>query len=361
MLQLPSRSIIKSMKEYFVKAMKKSENFPDDFIAEMERTWAQQNEFDRVSQRQELDQFVSDTEEKIESLTKYEEVIQRWLSRYGINKEVRKNELGQLEIAAPELPESIPNLPTDYGYKGGAARAILEHALGLPYSEPRDLDIVFLGEKEDKIISKQLANRYMPEDYAYGHGVEPLEDNYFETRDFTLNEVLYDGQKIICTRQCLTDLMRNIVRFTDYEKSDSFRGDRFFINPKLLAKAVRMVAYARDKGKKLASITNEIDSLQELYIDDFHLALHLDRAMEQGAGVASEYVRIMNEKGFIPSKIETPAACLKYLLGRTKFIFRCCRKSEIDSESEFIKELEDKFLENTPLSPVPFWKQKRTE
>ena len=347
------------MKEYFAEAFANSERISDDFTAEIERIIAQHSESDRVSQRQEQDQNLSVVEEKIEPLSKYEEVLQKWLSRYGVEAVVRKNESGQLELVVAELPKAIPNLPAGYGYKGGAARAILEHSLGLPYSEPRDLDIVFLGGDEDKDVSDQLAKQYMPDDFAHGYGVEQLEENYFATRDFTLNEVLYDGRKIVCTRQCLTDLLRNIVRFTDYEKDESYYGDEFFINPKLLAKAVRMVAHARDRGKERAAITGEIDSLQELYVDDFHLALHLDRAMEQGAGVAREYVRIMNEKGFIPSDIETVEDCFEYLLGRTDFIFRCAPEPEIEEESEFVSALADEFLEDTPLSPVPLWKQKR--
>lgn len=347
------------MKEYFAEAFANSPRVPDAFMAEIEKILAQHTESDRVSQRQEQDQRVSIVEEKTEALSKYEEVIQKWLSRYGVEAKVQKNESGQLEVDVSELPKSIPDLPAGYGYKGGAARAILEHSLGLPYSEPRDLDIVFLGGDEDRNVSNQLAERYMPDDFVHGHGVESLENNYFTTRDFTLNEVLFDGRKILCTRECLTDLLRNIVRFTNYEKNTSYYGDEFSVNPKLLAKAVRMVAHARDRGKEKATIAGEKDSLQELYVDDFHLALHLDRAMEQGAGVAREYVRIMNENRFIPSDIETVEDCFEYLLGRTNFIFRCAPEPEIKEESEFVSALADEFLVDTPLSPVPLWKQKR--
>jgi len=347
------------MKEHILNAVAGSERVSADFMNEIRKISERHAESDRVSQRREQDKNVAIVEEKIEPLSRYEKVIHKWLSRYGVEAEVRKNESGQLEIAVTELPESIPDLPEGYGYKGGAARAILEHSLGLPHSQPRDLDIVFLGKEEDKDLSDQLAEQYMPDDHAHGHGVESLHDNYFETRDFTLNEVLYDGHKIICTRQCLTDLLRNIVRFTDHVKKESYYGDDFFIHPKLLAKAVRMVAHARDHGKERASITGEIDELQELYVDDFHLALHLDRAMEQGPGVAREYVRIMNEKGFIPSDIKTVEDCFEYLLGQTDFIFRCAPEPKISGEPEFVSVLAEEFLGDTPLSPVPLWKQKK--
>lgn len=347
------------MREHFAKAFEKRESVSDDFAAEIQLILSKYTELERVQAIKEQDQNISVVEERVESLSKYEEVIQKWLARYGVEAEVRKNSSGQLELVTVELPETIPSLPADYGYKGGAARAILEHSLGLPYSEPRDLDIVFFGENEDRDVSDRLAKEYMPDDYSHGYGVESLGDNYFSTRDFTLNEVLYDGHKVVCTRQCLTDLLRNIVRFTDYEKDKAYYGEEFFINPKLLAKAVRMVAYARDQGKERAAITDEIDSLQELYVDDFHLALHLDRAIEQGPGVAREYVRIMNEKGFIPSSIVTVEDCFEYLLGRTDFIFRSALETEIKEEPEFIATLADEYLEDTPLSPMPLWKQKR--
>ena len=270
-------------------------------------------------------------------LSQYEALLKKWLTRYT-KKEVaiRKNESGQLEIPIENLPTFIPRLPEGYGYKGGAARTILEYALGLPISPPRDLDIVFVGESEDVTLSDDLAEKYMPDDFENGYGVEPLEEDYFGTRDFTLNEVLYDGGKIICTRKCLTDLLRNIIRFTDYEKHESYTPDReFYIYPKLLAKAVRMVALARTRGHQRARITREIGPLRGWGIDDFHLALHLDRAMEQGPEVAKAYMDIMHKNGIIPSEIQSVNDFFKYLMTKTDFIFRCAPPQEIE-EDKFI-------------------------
>lgn len=345
------------MKEHFFEAITKNDQILPEFKILIENLIQKYDEQDRVTERAKLDADIATTEDGVEDLTKYEQVIQKWLARYNVEVDVRKNESGHFEIPVTEVPASIPTLPNGYGYKGGAARTILEHSLGLPYSEPRDLDIVFFGTNEDESVSKQLAEQYMPEDFQNGYGVEPLEEDYFFTRDFTCNEVLYDGTRIVCTRQCLTDILRNIVRFTDYEKNESYHGDEFFIKPKLLAKAVRMVAHARSTGKERASITGEIDQLRELYIDDFHLALHLDRAMEQGTGVADEYVRIMNEKGFISDHIQTVPDCFEYLVGRTEFIFRYAPQAKLAEEPSFISELVEEFLDDTPLSPIPLWKQ----
>jgi hypothetical protein len=347
------------MREHFTEAIAQGKKISPEFKELVETLLQKYEDSDRVAERKEQDTTISSIEDKVDSLTKYEQVIQKWLARYGVEADIRKNESGQLEISATEVPPTIPALPNGYGYKGGVARTILEYSLGLPYTEPRDLDIVFLGTHEDESVSKKLAEQYMPEDFANGYGVEPLEADYFSTRDFTLNEVLYDGSKIVCTRQCLTDLLRNIVRFTDYEKNESYHGDDFFIKPKLLAKAVRMVALARNAGKAQASITDEINQLRELYIDDFHLALHLDRAMEQGNGVAKEYVRIMNQKGFIPDYIQTVSDCFEYLVGRTEFIFRSAPQHTLDEESHFIADMADEYSSDTPLSPIPLWKDVR--
>lgn len=347
------------MKEHFVEAITNNGQILPEFKILIENLIQKYDEQDRVTERAKLDADIATTEDSVENLTKYEQVIQKWLARYNVEVDVRKNESGYLEIPVTEVPASIPTLPNGYGYKGGAARTILEHSLGLPYSEPRDLDIIFLGTHADENVSRQLAEQYMPEDFENGYGVEPLEADYFSTRDFTLNEVFYDGSKIICTRQCLTDLLRNIVRFTDYEKNESYHGDDFFIKPKLLAKAVRIVAHARSTGKERASITGEIDELRELYVDDFHLALHLDRAIEQGAGVADEYVRIMNEKGFIPDHVQTVPDCFEYLVGRTEFIFRYTPQVKLAEEPGFISELVEEFTDNTPPSLIPLWKQVR--
>ena len=218
---------------------------------------------------------IHQTEEQLAKLSRFEKFISAWLDRYNLHANIRKNEAGNLEIPLTNISEIIPELPEGYGYKGSAARTIMQYALGMQFESPRDLDIVFFGSDENPEVSKELAMKYMPDDYLGGHGVERAEPDYFKTRDFTINEVRYDGERVEFTLQCLKDLLRNIVRFSKYEKQESYRGDKFFVKPKLLAKAIRLVAESESRGKKNARLADETLDLNHMYIDDFHMSLHL--------------------------------------------------------------------------------------
>lgn len=61
-------------------------------------------------------------------------------------------------------------------------------------------------------------NKYAEDDLANGHGVTTVEEDYFETRDFTINEVMVADNKIIISKDCLLDTVRGILRITDFEK-----------------------------------------------------------------------------------------------------------------------------------------------
>ena len=308
-------------------------------------------------EREAIHDTVEEIEDKFEGLSWDAKLLMRWLRRYHkIEVEIRELTDGRFSISIESLPEAVPSLPVGYGYKGGAARVILEHVLNLPETSPRDLDLVYLGDSlaEDHDISSQLAEAYMPDDYTHGYGVESLEENYFDSRDFTLNEVLYDGQDIVFTKACLIDVMRNIIRFSDYEKEESYRGDDFFIKPKLMAKALRLVSDARVKGKERARLADETEGLQEIYIDEFHISLHLDRAIEQGLEVAQGYVDELVGRGFLPKDIYTVREAYDYLVYQTDFVFRSATTMEMQRELDF---LEDEYEKDTFTSVVPFWRK----
>ena len=112
-------------------------------------------------------------------------------------------------------------LPAGYGFKGGAARALLLRALKISHTaEPRDIDIVRIAKTEPYPgADAEIASTFSPEDFRYGNGVEPLgetHDAYFASRDLTINEVYATDNEIFATKKCITDTMRFILRPTEH-------------------------------------------------------------------------------------------------------------------------------------------------
>ncbi|MFH1667541.1 MAG: hypothetical protein ABH884_00770 [Candidatus Komeilibacteria bacterium] len=269
-------------------------------------------------------------DKKLLERTKDAEVLYRFLRRFtGLDINIQEIEEGIFEVPCEiELEEPV-ELPQDYGYKGGMARSYLETSLGLSAMPVRDIDIVYLGTAEDKAVSNDLAKRYMPNDYQNGYGVEQLEEDYFTTRDFTLNEVyVSDANKIRATRQCILDTVRRVVRITEYEKQERYYdpGD-YWVNPKILAKALRFVAQEKARGKQMKFANAE--TIKWIGIDSFHMALHLDRAMEISEDVATNYIAELIAANELPPELDTPELAAKYLMDDLfSFVFKAPRFME---------------------------------
>jgi len=320
---------------------------------------------DALNQEQET---VHAIEQKFEKVSWNEELLTRWLKRfYGLEVEIKENPDGTFKIPADSIPAGVPELPAGYGIKGGGARAVLRSILGIEAEPPRDIDLVYVGQNEqDMEVSRELAEMYMPDDLEFGYGVETLEEDYFSSRDFTWNEVLYTDGQVVLSKQCLLDTVRNVVRIAEYEKQESYRGDPFFVNPKLLAKAVRFVAAARAYGNNKMALSEETDQAVEMGIDYWHIALHLNRSFEQGAAVAQEYVGELIERELLPSTIKSSVEALHYLSEETDFIFRAEASDVLDREIRLAEELDleremsdgEEFEKYGQYSNVtPFWHQ----
>lgn len=303
--------------------------------------------------REEREAFV-EKDTLITERTKDVEVLYRYARRFaGQELTISEKEPNVYVIESPSLPEFLPKMPEEYGYKGGAARVVLESTLGFPSYQPRDIDIIFLGQSEDSKVSDDLAKRYMPDDFANGYGVEGLEEDYFETRDFTLNEVYFDGKNIVASKQCLLDTMRRVVRITNFEKveRDYDEGD-YFVNPKLLAKALRFLSQEKDKGNTMSFANDE--AISWIGIDAFHMALHLDRAAEQGELIAQRYVDELVERDQLPREIQTLAEVKMYLKEELyDFVFKAPSLQRLNNDewedSDDFWDVEFKEYEELPL------------
>jgi hypothetical protein len=171
---------------------------------------------------------------------------------------------------------NMPNLPESYAFIGGTARCILLSALGIVNKDPRDYDIVYTGKIEDfdQQEADKIARIHMMDDASNGYGIKPLGENYFTTRDFTINECVATKEGgIICTLQCLLDTLRNIVRLTKYEHKQGFN-----VSEKLMFKAVRLVAESIRRGYNAELDPSILVEIKNVNFSTFWIALQLERS-----------------------------------------------------------------------------------
>ncbi|MCI5064330.1 hypothetical protein MRY87_01245 [bacterium] len=217
-------------------------------------------------------------------------------------------------LHAPDVPK-VPQPPTGYGYKGGAARRALECCLkrAAPPREARDLDLVRVTHTVDSVDEK-IAKKFMPEDEKFGAGIEKIRDfeSYLSSRDLTVNEVLYIGSRVICSYRALEDTVRKRLQPTECCQTQSARAQNL-----ITAKILRLAAEYQNWGEKKCSWT--LPTVSER-LSLFHFLVHLERALEISPRVADGYIRLVSEADLLPEElgeIATSRAKASPLFSRT--------------------------------------------
>lgn len=188
-------------------------------------------------------------------------------------------------------------LPQGYGVIGGAARSIAFKLLR--GDEPpfvRDVDLV-CTEDADMSYASILAEKYSPDDAAHNHGVQQLGDmdQYFGSRDFTMNQLLVVDGKLIMTSEAARDFKDGVIQLTPYEhREDWFPSDRMTLKALLLESALT----AEGHEVKIADQDREVFDDRSIG-DAFSLALTLQKSLEYGQDVAEEYWRKLADRGML--------------------------------------------------------------
>ena len=233
--------------------------------------------------------------------------------------EVKEDELKIREIPLPEnilkRYDFIEKLPSGIAIMGGVARSVAREILTGEKEPIRDIDLVEITDNEDEStvdpeLLDELAQTYMPDDYAFGHGIglDTLED-YFSTRDFTINECLIKDGKLLVSELAENDFKENIIRPTYYEVP--YDGDK--LSGRLFLKAILMQTV-------ISQISESIPLLEDVhvnfqYIGDFDTAVFLNKAMSRGVETAVKFTENLAEWGVVyPEFAGRPMALAKDLL-----------------------------------------------
>lgn len=201
---------------------------------------------------------------------------------------------------APEVwDEVLPGveLPQGYGVIGGAARSIAFRLLrGDKPPFVRDIDLVCTVDA-DKRHAETLAKKYSPDDAAHDHGVQQVDDidRYFQTRDFTLNQLMVIDGKLIMPSSAAMDIKNGVIRLTDYEHRDGWiPSDRMVLKGMLLESALN----AEGHNVRIADKDERVFSERRVG-DVFSLALTLQKSLEYGQDVAEEYWSKLARRGML--------------------------------------------------------------
>jgi hypothetical protein len=204
-----------------------------------------------------------------------------------------------------DFVQYLPYLPDGFGFSGGVARNALLLLLGESPPDPRDVDVEGVSElahpkSNDQIpLLKEHTKRnrnQVSEEFPPGKNrdlvtLSPDLLEYFNTRDFSINEVFLYGNKLYFTRAAFDDIKTKTVRPTWYQKDMiNYYGS---INPQIL---IRSLLFQMDFNKSYGR--GELSDIKDWYwahsqIKSFDIALGLEKAFQKESSL--EFLALLFE------------------------------------------------------------------
>lgn len=236
-----------------------------------------------------LNAFLNSRNSEVISLGKVQEIIEV-LEEDGDEEIEDLHEVVKFKLHDTEM---VDKLPPGFFYIGGCGRNVLLNEFGEEILKPRDIDLVAIKEFNPDMSRKdELSRQYMEEDYSKGYGLraESLYD-YFTRRDFTVNEVLTDGEWAYATPQALKDLKNKIIRPSQSQKQE--------LSSKLIMKSLRFLlefkhAYGKASMQEIGAWNFKLGPVRL-----FDIALHLDKAFQNSDAIGEEFAEVLLQMGII--------------------------------------------------------------
>ena len=133
----------------------------------------------------------------------------------------KKFEKERIEIISQEVPQEIKDLnpiysqidkmPKGCAVIGGAARSLAFMMINPKNRElipVRDVDVAYFEDDISQEEADVYAEYFSPDDFLHNHGVQEISniEEYMNTRDFTMNQVIYKDGKLIASRAVMYDI-----------------------------------------------------------------------------------------------------------------------------------------------------------
>ncbi len=218
----------------------------------------------------------------------------QWLRDAGVQARIFEYQPGIYRMlpSRPLFPDEP--LPIGYWYKGGCARALLFERLGIPSSPPRDTDLVqhltvsHAQHAHDPSLQaaddvERIGGYDRDEEGELILHDHPTLEEYFVTRDFTINEVLANDHEILFTKEALQDALERRLIATSAQRNAM---DSYETSVKTLARAIRFSLSLNNADREhFWTIDETIEASVDQDILDqnpFYIFLQLDRLLEKG-------------------------------------------------------------------------------
>lgn len=194
-----------------------------------------------------------------------------------------------------EIETDFPELPKGYFYVGGVARYALNKLLRRGVQFPADVDAYFIegeGNWNPNLWKEYEDWFYQKEGLTTDFRSEPSIEDVMNTRDFTFNEILYDGKMVYITRRALDDMKNAVVRPTSYERWKATPEDDGDWEPGLSPRTFfRAFRFASEMGFNVEGIKDE--DLDVAWRDWHSARLQLDKAIGKGRNNAFRYFELL--------------------------------------------------------------------
>lgn len=339
-----NRSIMKSRESFGAAGAGETQHF-DDFEAmdvalrglkrvteEKQRREAEAAEFAEVEVDNEEDGWRGeDTQESYWDDDEYDDYYQ---GEERLEELEREKRFEVMTIPQEILEEyGLPtDLPAGVAVMGGTARSLARRVVTGDKEPVRDLDLIYvpeLAEPDNPASSEQLdavSAKYMADDYKYGHGVETKRlEEYFDTRDFTINQCLVVGDKLLMTRAAYDDMQENIIRTTHDRQPREYA----YVNNRTYVRALMLEAVLQECTSSYPTIESVMngrcDEDGNLFpVSGFDVALVLNKTMARGVRTAMRMTEVLADYDVINDRfIDRPLALARALReDNVRFMFR---------------------------------------
>ena len=212
----------------------------------------------------------------------------------------KKFEKERIEIISQEVPQEIKALnpiysqidkmPKGCAVIGGAARSLAFMMINPKNQElipTRDVDVAYFEDEISQEEADVYAEYFSPDDFSHNHGAQEISniEEYMNTRDFTMNQVIYKDGRLIASRAAARDIYKGVINPCDdrYEEDNwGYWGDRSdYISTRLALKAVLQQTVLKEY----------IDDNESSSGNGFQLALAIQKSFEWGDEIPRKFLQ----------------------------------------------------------------------
>ena len=246
---------------------------------------------------------------------------------------------------APKISEIFSKYYSVFSYnpnlwiKGGGARSSLMKYVcdeknkmfsgNINYNIPTvlDIDLVLINGNYDQyeMILEEMKQDVSKKDFEMSSSF----DNYFNSRDFSINKVILRPDMLVTTRDAVRDLSREYIAPTNYEYNTEYRD----ISPKM---CLRSILFSIRNNMGISPIA--YSSLHKATY--FLLALFMFKAYE--SGIEDEFYKAIVDYINAP-QFDYPFEALKYFVNKSNFVLT--EEQQRFVQKEEVKHRQEKFYD----------------